>query len=131
LSGLIFTPLTSKFLKKHYDTSAFFLQLVYNVVTWGGLIIFLLMATNYYFPNDNFKIISTKIIRTGHLADGGDGCPEPYCEVIICNRQKQIIFPCDFDIENYNGIDLTIKKGFLGFDIITDKTPTNEKKNAL
>ena len=131
LTGLILTLLTSNFLKKHYKTNGFFLQLVFNVVTWGGLLIFAFMATNYYFPKDNSKTISTKIIRTGRLAKGRNGCGEPYCEVVINNNKKQLVFPCDFDIENYNEIDLTIRKGFWGFDIITDKKPTNDKKNAL
>lgn len=121
LTGLILTPLTSNFLKKHYDTIGFFFQLVFNVVTWGGLLIFALMATNYYFPKENSKTISTKIIRTGHLARGGHGCGVPYCEVIINNKEKELVFPCDFDIENYNEIELTIRKGFWGFDIITEK----------
>jgi len=131
-TGLILTPLTSDFLSKHYSTSGFFLQLVFNVVTWGGLLITGLMMTNYYFLNDNPKQLTCKIISTGHLAKGrGGGCAEPYCEVVINGREKQIVFPCDIDIENFKYVDLTIKKGLFGFDIITDKTPTNEKKNAL
>ncbi len=131
LTGLILTPLTSNFLKKHYKTNGFFLQLVFNVATWGGLLIFTFMATNYYFPKENSKTISTKIIRTGYLAKGRNGCGAPYCEVIIDNKEKELVFPCDFDIENYTEIELTIRKGFWGFDIITDKRPTNGKKNAL
>ncbi|MEP7168412.1 MAG: hypothetical protein ABI855_03505 [Bacteroidota bacterium] len=131
LTGLILTPLTSSFLKKYIDTNSFFLQLVFNVVTWGGLLIYGLMATNYYLPTDSSKTITTKIINTGHLAKGKNGCGEPYCEVVINRTVKQLVFPCDFNIEIYNDIDLTIKKGLWGFDIITDKNPTNEKKNAL
>jgi len=86
------------------------------------------MATNYYFPNDSTKRITTKIIKTGHFAKGryGNDCEEPYCEVIIDNKEKQLVFPCDFKIENYTSIELTIKKGFCCFDIITDKQPINK-----
>jgi hypothetical protein len=132
LTGLILTPLTNNFLKKHYDTSGFFLQLVFNVVTWGGLLLYGLMATNYYFPSDGSKLLSTKIINKGNLSKGrGGGCAEPYCDVIIDKTEKQLFFSCGIDIENFDYIDLTIKKGLWGFDIITDKIPTNEKKNAL
>jgi hypothetical protein len=131
-TGLVLTPLTSNFLAKHYSTSGFFLQLVFNVVTWGGLLIYVLMATNYYFPQDKEKTITTKIISTGHLAKGrGGGCAEPYCEIVVNGKEKQLVFSCGVEIENYNYVDLTINKGLLGFDIITEKTPTNEKKNAL
>lgn len=131
-TGLVLTPLTSNFMKKHYDTSGFFLQLVFNVVTWGGLLVCGLMATNYYFPQDDGKTITTKIISTGHLSKGrGGGCAEPYCETVINGKEKQLVFSCGVEIENYTFVDLTIKKGLLGFDIITEKTPTNEKKNAL
>jgi hypothetical protein len=128
LTGLILTPLTSSFLKKNINTNSFFLQLVFNVGTWGGLLIYGFMATNYYFPSDNSKTITAKIINTGHLAKGRRGCGEPYCEVVINTTEKQLVFPCDFDIEKYSYIDLTIKKGFWGFDIITDKKPITEKK---
>ncbi len=130
-TGLILTPLTSSFLKKYFDTNSFFLQLVFNVVTWGGLLIYAFMATNYYFPSDSSKSITTKIIKTGHLAKGRYGCEEPYCEVVINRIEKQLFFPCDFKIENYNDIDLTIKKGFWGYDIISDKKPTNGEKNGI
>jgi hypothetical protein len=129
-TGLIMTPLTSNFLKKHYSISSFFLQLVYNVVTWGGILIFTFMATNYYLPKDDPETISTKIITTGHLAKGVDGCGEPYCDIVVRNIKKQLVFPCDFDLENYQEIELTIRKGFLGFDIITNKNFTNVKKNT-
>jgi hypothetical protein len=113
-----------QFTKKHYDTSGFFLQLVFNVFTWGGLLISSLMATNYYFSNDTSKIISTKIIRTGHLAKGRNGCEEPYCEIFIDNQKKELVFPCDIHLENYNEVELTITKGFWGFDVITEQRPT-------
>ena len=131
LTGLVLTPLTGKLLKKYYDTNSIFLQIVFNSVTWGGLLIYSFMATNYYFSCDSSKTITTKIIKTGHLAKGRNGCGEPYCEVVIDNEEKQLVFPCDFDIEKYNYINLTIKKGLWGFDIITDRRPTNENKNAL
>lgn len=129
--GLILTPLTSSFLKKYYDTDSFFLRLIFNIVIWGGLVIYSFMATNYYFPRDNSKIIKTKIIKTGHLAKGRYGCGEPYCDVVIDKKEKQLTFPCDFEIEKYNFIELTIKKGLWGFDIIIDKRPTYENNNAL
>ena len=131
-TGLILTPFTSNFLEKHYSTNGFFFQLVFNVVTWGGLIIYSLMATNYYCPNDNSTQITSEIIKTGHLTEGrGGDCSEPYCEVIINSKEKQLVFPCGVEIENYKYVDVTIKRGLLGFDIITDKKLTNKKKNTL
>jgi len=132
ITGLIVTPLTSNFLEKHYSISGFFLQLVFNVVTWGGLLIYGLMATNYYYANDKSKLITSKIITTGHLSKGrGGGCAEPYCELNINGKEKQLVFSCGVEIENYKYVELTIKKGLLGFDIITEKIPTNEIKDDI
>jgi len=47
--GLCLTPALRKTLALHINTNSLFLQLIYNVVTWGGIIVFTFMATNFYF----------------------------------------------------------------------------------
>ena len=79
------------------------------------------MITNYYLPNNSETTIKTKILKTGHLAKGRYGCGNPYCDIILKNEEKQLISPCDFEIENYDTVEVIVKKGLFGFDIITDK----------
>ena len=91
------------------------------------------MATNYYLPSNNTKTIITKITKTGHLASGryGNNCEQPYCEVVINGKEKQLVYPCDLDIESYTSVELVIKKGAWGFDVIIEKRLVNDKKNTL
>ncbi|MBP8034140.1 MAG: hypothetical protein KAZ71_06045 [Bacteroidia bacterium] len=123
LPGIILTPFTRKFLKYHIETNSLFLQFLFNTVTWGGLLIYGFMATNYYYPTKSIRTITAKIIRTGHLAKGRYGCGPPYCDVVINNKEKELIFPCGLEIEKYKSIDLKIQKGLWGFEIVAESTP--------
>ena len=42
--GLCLTPVLRKTLALHINTNSLFLQLIYNVVTWGGIIVFTFMV---------------------------------------------------------------------------------------
>ena len=85
------------------------------------------MATNYYFRKDTqLEIIKTKISRTGHLAKGNYGCANSYADIIVKDCDKELIFPCGFEIAEYKFVNLTITKGILGFDIIMGKEPSTE-----
>lgn len=126
LSGLIFIPITSKLLKKYYDTKAFFWQMIFNIGAFGGLLAYSFIALNYYFPTDKEVHNKVQIIKTGHLAKGRHGCGNPYADVRINGVNKELIFPCDFKIEKYNYVLLTVKTGLLGFDIIETKTAVTE-----
>lgn len=122
LSGLLITPFTSKLLSKYFRIHSFFLQTVYNVMTWGSLFIYSFMAMNYYFTIGKERTVIVKILDTGNLAKGRRGCGNSYAEVIIEGSKKQLIFPCNYDLEDFTHFDLTIIKGFWGFDIIKNKT---------
>lgn len=122
LPGLLITPFINKFLAKYYNTHSFLLQAVYNIGAWGGLFVYSFMAINYYFPSENERSVTVEILDTGHLASGSQGCGNPYTEVFIEGREKQLIFPCNYDLEHFTHIDLTLTKGFWGFDVIKDKT---------
>ena len=126
-SGLLTLPFTSKYLVNYYSTTNIFMQLVFTITGFGGLLVFSFMAINYYFSLDSrSEIIRTEILKTGHLAKGRNGCGNPYADVIIKSAEKELIFPCDFDIEKYKFVTLTVKRGLLGFDIVLDKKPSTE-----
>jgi len=126
VSGLIAILPTSTLLEKYYRTRHFFLKLVYNIVAFGGITVYSFIAVNYYFPDSKEDHYKVEIIKTGHLAKGKNGCGPAYAKVEINNADKELIFPCGFELEGYRFVNLTIKKGFLGFEIITSKKATIE-----
>ena len=122
--GLLFAPFMSKHLVNYYNTTGLFLQSVFNICSFGGILVYVFMATNYYLGVDNqSETIRTEILKTGHLAKGRNGCGNPYADVKIKNSDKELIFPCNFEIERYKYVDLILKKGLLGFDIILAQIP--------
>jgi hypothetical protein len=123
ISGLAFTPLTSGLLKKYFGTSPLIWRAFFNLIAFGGIIVYIFIASNYYFYSDKTQSnIKTPILNTGYLAKGKNGCGNPYADVTINGADKQLIFSCDIIIEDYKYINLTIRKGLWGFEIIEDKT---------
>lgn len=120
LTGLIVTPFLKKILTI-YLKAPVFLKLVYNIVTWGGITKFAFMWTNYNFPNKTKMEINEKIISKGHFPKGGKGshCEQPYIIINYKGQDKQLVYYCGIDVEHFNSVDLTIYRGFFGFDIIT------------
>ena len=98
------------------------LHYIYNIVSFGGIIIFLFMWTNYHYPNQGKIIITTPILSYDHLAKSKNSCGEPYVNIQYKNMNKQLIFPCGTEVEKYGQVYIETKKGFWGFDIITNKT---------
>jgi hypothetical protein len=124
ITGILVTPFISKLLDKYFGISNIFLQILYNIITCGSITIYAFMAINYYFPDDKEFYFKTLIIRTGNWAKGSGihTCATPYAEVRIKNITKELPFPCDTEIEKYKFIDLYVKKGYFGYDIITGQT---------
>ena len=120
LPGLLITPFFKRILTIHLKASVF-LQLFYNIVTWGGLVTFAFMWTNHNFPNDARIEINEKIISVGHFPKGGRGnhCEQPYIVINYKGQDKQLVYYCGVAVENFNSVDLTISKGLFGFEIIT------------
>jgi hypothetical protein len=48
---------------------------------------------------------------------------EPYCEVIIDQKPKQLVFPCGFLITQYQFVELTVEKGCWVFEVIKKVIP--------
>jgi hypothetical protein len=120
LTGLVLTPFMRRTLTIYFTTPFLFLQIVYNVVTWGGLVVTIFMLANYYLADKTTIAVNEKIISTGHLARGSRGhCEKPFIIINYNGQEKQLVYYCDIQVEKYNSVDLTIAKGFLGYDIIT------------
>lgn len=125
--GLISLFYLRKYLAEHYNTKNIFLQLVFSVCSFGGLLTYSFMASNYYLIDKvETEIIKTPIIKTGHLAKGKNGCNNPYVDVYIKGAEKELIFPCDFEIEKYKFVSVRLTRGLFGFDRILEQSPTEK-----
>jgi energy-coupling factor transporter transmembrane protein EcfT len=126
LFGLFTFLFTKGHYKKTYHLSGNFLPLLHSIVSLGLIACYIFMAANYYLSGER-SVSKAKILKTGHLAKGRRGCANPYCEIKINGLEKQLIFPCGFDIDNSNTVILTVEKGFFGFDVVIDKDAIYEK----
>lgn len=79
------------------------------------------MIINYHHPKSAETRIKVQVLNSGHLAKGKSGCATPYVDVNIKGLNKELIFPCDFESEKYKFVNVTIKEGFFGIEILTDK----------
>lgn len=125
LIGILFRQFTSSLLNTYYKTTNYFLQLVFNCCTFGGILVFCFLASNFYFRNENIETQKVQIIKTGHLSKGRGSCGKPYAVFKFRNTEKQVDFSCETEIEKYKFINLTITEGFLGYHIIIKKQLDN------
>jgi hypothetical protein len=121
ITGLLITPFTNKILSAEMKTHTFPMQLFFNIITWGGIVVYTFMAINFYFVRPNIVNVMVPIIKTGNLAKGRNGCGEPYTEIKYISLNKQLIFPCGIDVGDYKLVRLTMKTGILGYSVIKDK----------
>jgi len=128
LTGLIITPI----FKRTFNIYCFnpytpgqtpmFFHYFYNIVSFGGLSVFLFMWTNQTFADQSKKIIITNINSYGHLPKSRRSCGEPYVTINYKNSVKELIFPCGTQVDRYSDVYIEVEKGLFGFDIITNKT---------
>ena len=112
--GLIVTPFFRKVLNKFYNAEILLLQIVYNLVAFGGIFVFSFMAINFYSENSNlnekeFEIIKKKSTRRN--------------QIIIINydgKEKELYFSKykKREVKNAKNIILCLKDGRLGYEVI-------------
>ena len=128
ITGLIATPLLANTLTLNYNTNSTVLQLVYNMCTWGSIAVYAFMASNFYFGQGSTVTFKTAITKTGELAKGAFSCGEPYVAVVYNGIEKDVTFDCGIPVANYKDLELSVKKGLWGFDVIKGGSLINEKK---
>jgi len=133
LSGILMMPL----LKRTINIYCFnpytpgqipmFFHYLYNIVSFGGILIFLLMWINQTFNDKSKTIVTVPIVSYGHFVNSRRNCGEPYVHVIYKEIEKELVFPCGTEIDKYSGVYIEITKGLLGFEIIMNKTLIKEQ----
>lgn len=119
--GLCLTPALRKILAVYINTSSLFLQLIYNIVTWGGIVVFSVMALNFYFAEQNTTLYTLRIKDVKEIPGGRNHCMEPNAVVEWMGREKDIAFPCGTSIEPADSVKLNLKEGFLGYTVMVNK----------
>ena len=128
LTGLLMTPIFKNIFNIYCfnpyspERTPMFFHYLYNIVSFGGILVFLFMWTNQTFNDKSKTVITLPIISYGHFAKSRRSCGEPYVHVVYKYKEKELVFPCDTEIEKYNSVYIEITKGLFGFDIINDKT---------
>ena len=82
------------------------------------------MFTNYYLSDSKEESETYQILNRTELPSGKyAGKSTPAFLINYKGKNKELVFYCQYldSINYYSEIQLTSKKGFLGFDIITQK----------
>ena len=127
ITGIGFTYFNSKILKIQFDTESKFWQLLYNTLTFGGIILFVLMYLNYKSPNVNLEVHKFEIIDKSSM--GRATRRRPIARIDYFGLKQEIIFGYKDtkDFKNADSLILKIKKGNLGFDVIVEKQLIRQK----
>jgi len=99
-------------------------SLTWSFVSFGGTLIFLFLASNYYLAKHDTAKQTFPIVKTGTLGKGFfSSCAQPTVDIEKDGLSKEIIFKCNLseNIASYKSIELLTSKGALVFDIIKDK----------
>jgi hypothetical protein len=127
LAGVLMTPVFKKTFNIYCfnpytpGQTAIIFHYFYNIVSFGGILVFLFMWTNQTFNNNSTAISTVPIISFGHLAKSRRSCGEPYARIKYKNNEKELIFPCGTEIEKYSSVYIETTKGFFGFEVIINK----------
>jgi hypothetical protein len=121
--GVFMTPLLYKRMnyidgmKAHWT-----LHYILHTCMTGAFVLFTFMASNYYFADNQIEKSTFEIIGTGSLpgSKGHRSERKPYVVINYKGMEKQLIFsyPETDRINSAKMVNLSVKKGLLGFDII-------------
>jgi hypothetical protein len=110
----------SKFLKKKIGLKNWFWILFYNSVSFGSILVFALIFWNVRSSDENIKKMNFKISEKKFIGSRKSR-EKPVAVIKYLDLNKEVFFPKEvkrkFNLAD--SISLEIKKGNLGFDVIT------------
>src|SRR6478736_6476789 len=118
--------LTFLFNKNHYNKTynirGVFFPLMQNIVSWGFIACYLFMATNYYLADNELKDLKFEIKSKSSMPGPKRRRDErkPLVTIDYFGFKKELVFSYEDTerIENADKVNLTVRKGLLGFDIL-------------
>ncbi|OCX54604.1 hypothetical protein BEL04_10255 [Mucilaginibacter sp. PPCGB 2223] len=118
LTGLLLTPVLYRYLIEKINMTSWLLHIVFNTVTWGGILVAIPFFANYYFERGYPVTIQLQLKDKSNMAKGTAGCGNAVANVDYDKITKQLVFDCGINLNRANQVQLVIRKGILGYDVI-------------
>lgn len=114
------------FNKNHFNkinnTRGVFFPLMQNITSWGFIACYLFMSTNYYLSDNELKELKFEIKSKSSMPGpkGRRDERKPLVTIDYFGFKKELVFSYEDTerIENADKVNLTVRKGLLGFDIL-------------
>ncbi len=126
-SGILAFYIDIKNFKKTYryeGKELYLYSIMHYFVGFGFIICTVFMLANYYLSSSNTSDETFKILKRTELANGkSSGKSKPVFTISYKGIDKELVFQSEYldSLNYYSEVQLKSKKGFLGFDIITQK----------
>ncbi|MEW4923382.1 hypothetical protein [Algibacter sp. 2305UL17-15] len=90
---------------------------------YGGIVLFLFFALNYFLSSDVKTITEYNILESGSYNIKNSSEKKTYFIINYNGKNKELVFSAsDFkELDEYKKIELTTKKGFFNYDILVSK----------
>lgn len=102
--------------KKRQQAFGTFWLAIHGTILMGGILMFLFMALNFYFPGEKTETLNLKVVKSGKF--GGKRGGKPYLIVDYHGFEKQLVFPRGANTENNGSVNVSLAKGLFGFSIV-------------
>lgn len=110
---------------KYTGLGLFFYAAMHYIVGFGFIACTLFMCTNYYLADETFVKETHKIIRKGDMSGGRRYRSEhlPLFTIDYHGTEKVLVFSHEYyhTMNNYYYVEVEVKKGFLGFDVLDNQ----------
>lgn len=97
----------------------------YAILCGSAISNIMLQGINFYFKSDKETRTTVAIISTDNRKGRYGRCATPYATVELNGVEKELAFPCEYEktITGYKKVNLVLKKGALGYDVIVTTYP--------
>lgn len=95
---------------------------LHGTILFGGIIMFLFMALNFYIPVGRTETLHLKVIKTDRFG-GRRRVGAPYAIVEYHGFKKQLVFPHNANMENNGFLQVSLAKGIFGFPTVREMHP--------
>ena len=98
---------------------------VQSTVSWGFIACSVFMFTNYYLASDEYNKQTFEIFERSSLAGRKYHRDErkPTFKILYNGKIKELVFPHKYyeKMDSYQNVELIVKNGFLGYDILIEQ----------
>ncbi|WP_300666435.1 tetratricopeptide repeat protein, partial [Fluviicola sp.] len=99
----------------------------HGTILFGGIILVLFMALNFYIPVGRTETLHLKVIKTARFGSRR-GVGDPYAIVDYHGLKKQLVFPANTTIANNDYLEISLTKGLFGFPVVGEMQVINQRE---